>query len=407
MKPKNPACVLPRSLTSWICWILVLLLPASAAAGTWQDMDRMIGPNDSAAVFAPDFRVLYAKNADRMQIPASTLKVLTALCAIERLGPDFRFKTRFYLNDKNDLIIKGYGDPLLISEQVAEIAKILAGRIRQVRHLILDDTWADAGIEIPGTKERSLQPYDAPAGALCVNFNTVAAKRRNNTWVSAEPQTPLLPLAKKRLRQIQPKSGRILLSSANQDNLIYAGQLFAHFLAKNGLAPTGKIRMEEAVPDCHRLIYQHRSSFSLTEVISRIMTYSNNFMTNQLVLALGADASGPPATLKKGVAVMNHYAENQLGISPEIVEGSGLSRKNRISAHMFGPVLHGFAPYYDLLTEKHGIFYKTGTLTGIQTRVGFVSHQGQLYGFAVLINTPGKAADPVTKAIAANIRKKK
>ncbi|MBS0014600.1 MAG: D-alanyl-D-alanine carboxypeptidase [Desulfobacterales bacterium] len=385
--------------------MLLLLLPAAAWAGTWKNVDQMIGPDDSAAVFAPDFRVLYAKNADQMQIPASTLKVFTALCALERLGEDFRFETRFYLNDKNDLMIKGYGDPLLISEQVAEIAEILAERIGQVRHLILDDTWADAGIEIPGSRAHSLQPYDAPAGALCVNFNTVAAEKRNNTWVSAEPQTPLLPLAKKRLNQIQPQSGRILLSSANQDNLIYAGQLFAHFLGQHGLAPTGQIRAAAADPKTSQLVYRHRSAFSLTAVVSQIMAYSNNFMTNQVLLALGAEKFGPPATLEKGVTVMHHYAENQLGISPEIVEGSGLSRKNRMSAHMFGPVLHGFAPYYDLLTEKNGIFYKTGTLTGIQTRVGFVSHQGKLYGFAVLINTPGKAADPVTKAIAANIRK--
>ncbi|MCF8027127.1 MAG: D-alanyl-D-alanine carboxypeptidase [Desulfobacteraceae bacterium] len=405
MKPKNTACVRPMSLTSWICWMLVLLLPAAAAAGPWQDVDQMIGPDDAAAVFAPDCRVMYAKNADQMQIPASTLKVLTALCAIERLGPDFRFETLFYRNDKNDLIIKGYGDPLLISEQVAEIAKILAGRIAQVRHLILDDTWADPEIDIPGTRTRSLQPYDAPAGALCVNFNTVAAERRNNTWVSAEPQTPLLPLAKKRLNQVRPKSGRILLSSANQDNLIYAGQLFAHFLGKHGLAPSGKIRAAKANPDAGQLVYRHKSAFALTAVVSQIMAYSNNFMTNQVLLALGAEQFGPPATLEKGVAVLSDFATQKLGISPQIVEGSGISRKNRISANMFGPVLCAFAPYHGLLTEENKIFYKTGTLNGIQTRVGFVFHKGELYGFAVLINTPKKPAVSVVNAIARCIRK--
>jgi len=404
MRPKDTASVRITALTSWICCFLVLLLATAAAAGPWQDVDQMIGPDDAAAVFAPDCRVMYSKNADQMQIPASTLKVLTALCALERLGPDFRFETRFYLNDKNDLIIKGYGDPLLISEQVAEIAKILAGRIAQVRHLILDDTWADPEIDIPGTRARSLQPYDAPAGALCVNFNTVAAKRRNNTWVSAEPQTPLLPVAKKRLNQVRPKSGRVLLSSANQDNLIYAGQLFAHFLSKHGIGPSGEIRAAKANTDAGQLVYRHKSAFALTAVVSQIMAYSNNFMTNQVLLALGAEKSGPPATLEKGVAVLSDFAAQKLGISPQIVEGSGISRKNRISANMFGPVLCAFAPYHDLLTEKNGIFYKTGTLSGIQTRVGFVSHKDGLYGFAVLINTPEKLAAPIAETIAGCIR---
>ena len=98
---------------------------ADAGDADFQAVARQLGPRDSAAVFDPKGAVVFARNADQMQIPASTFKLLTAACALAHLGPEHRFATDFYLNAENDLIIKGYGDPLLISEQVADIAKKL------------------------------------------------------------------------------------------------------------------------------------------------------------------------------------------------------------------------------------------------------------------------------------------
>ncbi len=394
----------PAAVAVVVIMLLCIQNQCLGSAARWQDVAQMIGPDDAVAVFDPQGGLIYEKNADKPLIPASTLKLLTALCALEHLGEDYRFVTEFYVNAKDDLLIKGYGDPLLISEQVAGIGETLAGRIKQVRHLILDGTWFDPGIDIPGTGAQSLQPYDAPVGALCVNFNTVFVKRKNNTWTSAEPQTPLLPAAVKRLKQARADSGRLLLSSQNMENLFYAGQLFAHFLNEHGIEISGQIRAGRADRQAHRLIYRHRSPFVLTEIISGLMAYSNNFTANQILLAVGAEVCGPPATLQKAVQVLDSYAKNRLKISPGLVEGSGISRKNRISAKMFGPLLCAFAPYRHLLTEENGIFYKTGTLNGIQSRAGLIAHKKDLYGFAVLINTPGRLAEPVAAKIASTIR---
>jgi D-alanyl-D-alanine carboxypeptidase/D-alanyl-D-alanine-endopeptidase (penicillin-binding protein 4) len=375
-----------------------------ASSRDWQDVAQMIGPNDAVAVFDPDGGLVFAKNADKKLIPASTLKLLTALCALEHLGEKYRFITEFYLSNEDDLIIKGYADPLLVSEEVEAIAGNIAKRVKSVRHIVTDDTWFDSSIDIPGTRAGSLQPYDAPVGALCVNFNTVHVKLENNVWKSAEPQTPLLPVARKRLKKIGADSGRFLLSSHNRENLKYAGQLFAHFLNRNNVQISGEIKHGQALPEIHRLIYRHQSSFSLAEVVSGLMAYSNNFTANQILLATGAEVFGPPATLEKALKVLRSYANQKLGIYPELAEGSGISRKNRFSAKMFGPVLDAFAPYHHLMCEENGIFYKTGTLGGIQARAGFIKYNSRLYGFAVLLNTPGRQAEPVVAAIASKIR---
>ncbi|MCF8036070.1 MAG: D-alanyl-D-alanine carboxypeptidase [Desulfobacteraceae bacterium] len=383
---------------------VLLLLPAPGPCGQWQRVARMIGHQDAVAVAAPGGEALYAKNAEKPLVPASTLKLLTADTALAHLGADFRFATEFYLTAENDLVIKGYGDPLLVSEQVAAIAKTLAGRINEIHDIVLDDTYFKTPIGIPGTRADSTQPYDAPIGALCVNFNTVNFKKVNNTYVSAEPQTPLLPTARRRIRGCGLESGRVLLSSRKNENLIYAGELFAYFLAEQGLKPKGKIRAGRADPQADRLVYRHSSGFLLTEVIARLMEYSSNFIANQLLVRTGAEIYGPPGTLEKGVRAVNTYARDVLGISPTVVEGSGVSRRNRMTAQMFMPLLADFAPHFSLLSEKNGIFRKTGTLDGIQTRAGYIEKKGKRYPFAVLINTPGKSAEPVVAEIASIVR---
>ncbi|MBS3754962.1 MAG: D-alanyl-D-alanine carboxypeptidase [Desulfobacterales bacterium] len=383
---------------------VLFLLPAPGPCGQWQRVARMIGHQDAVAVATPKGEPLYAKNTEKPLVPASALKLLTAGTALSHLGADFRFATEFYLTAENNLVIKGYGDPLLVSEQVAAIAETLAGRINEIHDIVLDDAYFRTPIEIPGTRADSTQPYDAPIGALCVNFNTVNFKKVNNAYVSAEPQTPLLPTARRRIRGCGVESGRILLSFRKKENLIYAGELFAYFLAQQGIKPKGQIRPGRADPQADRLVYRHKSEFLLTEVISRLMEHSSNFIANQVLVRTGAEVYGPPGTLEKGVCAVNTYARSVLGISPTVVEGSGISRRNRMTAQMFIPLLAEFAPHSSLLSEKNGIFRKTGTLDGIQNRAGYIEKDGKLYPFAVLINTPGKSAEPVVEEIASIVR---
>lgn len=389
-----------------LCCLLVFLAPAPGIAGAFSTVDEMIGDADAVAVATPDGRRIYSKNEDVMLTPASTLKILTALVAFEHLGTAYRFPTDFYVDEENNLIVKGYGDPFLVSETVATIARHLAGSIDSVNHLVVDGSFfADASM--PGTAENSIRSYDAPNGALCVNFNTVFFKtEKDGRLVSAEPQTPLLPTAVKRIREMQIPEGRVLFSSTSNETARYAGELFRYFLEASGVNVKGDIRMESANGGKASLVYRHYSDLDVTELVHRMMEYSNNFIANQLLLASGAAAYGPPAALEKGVRATLAYAET-LSISPEIVEGSGISRKNRVTAEMMIAILDAFAPHSELLQKRGRIFYKTGTLSGIQSRAGYIEGKdGVLYRFVVMLNTDGALADPIVDRIAAALVKK-
>lgn len=382
---------------------LLLFFPESYAEtpGPCPEIKRLLGANDSVLVTDKNGCRVFGHNPHKKLIPASTLKVLTASAAFRHLGPDYQFPTEFYVNDKKDLIIKGYGDPLLVSETVAAIAQTLKSRIGQVHDLVLDDSYFQRPIDIPGVSADSLQPYNAPNGALCVNFNTVDFKKESGRIISAEPQTPMLPIALERIRGKNSSAGRILLSDKSGDTLLYAGQLFRYFLNQAGVETTGGIRAGDVCLDRDRLIYRHLSEYKLTAVIEKLFEYSNNYMANQILLSIGAKIYGPPATLDKGVNALKRYCETHLSIPGiRLVEGSGISRKNRVSAEMFIKILDAFSPYYTLMANAERIYFKTGTLNGIQTRVGYIeSEKLGLCRFVILLNTRGKRCEPILSEI--------
>ena len=104
----------------------LFLTTACFAAGRMDTLKSLIGPRDSILVADPGGDIIVSKNARKLLVPASILKIFTSLVALNYLGRDFRFQTDFYLDETSNLIIKGYGDPLLVSEVVDEIARILS-----------------------------------------------------------------------------------------------------------------------------------------------------------------------------------------------------------------------------------------------------------------------------------------
>ena len=385
----------------WVCIFLLFFTSSYIDAGDKQNIERHIGDKDSVLIGHSSGKILYSKNAKKLLIPASTLKILTSLAALDRLGPDFRFKTEVYQDSEENLKIKGYGDPLLISEVVEEISTNVANRIKTYNHLILDDTYFKQPLVIPGITS-SWQPYDAPNGALCVNFNTVHFKRkRNGQYVSAEPQTPLLPYVLKRIKKSKLKKGRIIFSQERKDITLYAGHLFQYFFNQAGITGKGDIRIGEVKRDSDRLVYTYTSRFTLDKSISKLMEHSNNFMANQILITAGATAFGEPGNLDKAVKLVKAYAKEHLEIDDiQIVEGSGISRDNKVSADMLFKALMVFKPYAHLLKYEDGIYYKTGTLLGISSRAGYIEHSnGKLYPFVVILNSKGKASARFMKRI--------
>ncbi len=391
-----------------IFWLFVVspVLAGNDGPAEKEARDRLkslIGAKDALLVTDPGGNIIVAQNDRQQRVPASILKILTSLGALHYLGADFRFKTDFFMDEESNLKIKGYGDPLLISEVVDDIVRLLADRTDGatiINDIIVDDSYFTQPLTIPGISSSS-QPYDAPNGALCVNFNTVSFKRTSSGYASAEEQTPLLPLAENKIKALNAKSGRIVFSHAENDITIYAGMLFRYFLNQNGIRSRGGVKIGRVDLHKDKLICRYVSRFTLSQIIAKLLEFSNNFTTNQLLIACGIKKFGPPGNLPNGIAALKEFAAANLQIHDlTIVEGSGISRQNRISARQMMRVLNRFESHRYLLQQKGRDHYKTGTLYGINTRAGYIeSSFGGFYRYVVMINTPGKSTRPVMRRL--------
>jgi D-alanyl-D-alanine carboxypeptidase/D-alanyl-D-alanine-endopeptidase (penicillin-binding protein 4) len=374
--------------------------PTALGGNTQTHLQTLIGDRDAILVSDPYGSIIFSKNAAKKLIPASTLKIFTALAALHYLGADYRFRTEFYLDKNQNLKIKGYGDPLLISEVLADIAATLRDRLTAVDAILLDDTYFTQPLAIPGISS-STEPYDAPNGALCVNFNTVNFKTHNQKYVSAEPQTPLLPYALNRIKKTKLNAGRIVLSHESGESTLYAGYLFQYFVKARGIPTGNRVQLGRIQKANDKLIYTYISRFSLEEIIIKLLEHSNNFTTNQLLITAGVQHYGPPGTLAKGVMAAKAFAKDFLKLSDfNITEGSGISRDNRVSASDLHRILEAFQPYRRLMRYERGEYYKTGTLKGISTRVGYIEKAGgKIYRYVILMNTPGRSSQRIMKQI--------
>lgn len=330
---------------------------------------------------APDPVIAFAPDTPRN--PASTMKLLTTLAALEELGPAYTWKTEVYTDApvrnghvKGNLYIKGYGDPYLINEHFWRLVRGLrATGIQSIAgDLVLDQSYfaAETGdsSEFDGQYWRA---YNVLPRALLVNFQAINFRFRPDTATGklqliAEPKPTNLEIENRirltsgRCRGWARRVGMRILRRNGIDRVIFSGTydadcgdndifrvvsepapyihgLFAVLWREQGGRFEGGAREAETPPQA-RLLYTANSP-PLADVIRAINKYSNNVMTRQVVLTLAAERKGSPGTTENGVqAVREWLVQNGLRF-PELVldNGAGLSRVARISARHMAQLL--------------------------------------------------------------------
>ena len=352
--------------------LALLLLPAPALADVKEKV-AALAPSGLVLVVDGKGNELVAQNADEPFVPASVTKIVTAWLALEVLGGDYRFETRFYLDDKRVLYVRGGGDPFLISEELALLATDLVAAVgkQPIDGIVLDASYYPSNIRIPGIEDTN-NAYNALNSALAVNFNTIYAVGSGNKVSSAEKQTPITPLAIAQFRARGPKgSGRVSLSQDPAMSLQYAGELIAAFIERAGGSVKGKISTG-TVPEGLKPVYVHRQSRTLSKILAELLRASNNYIANQVFLEIGGHHLGGPVSLEKSLKVAKEMlAAHGLATAIHLEEGSGISRDNRFTARGLAKVLGLFAPHAGLLHGHDGGMNKTGTMDGIRTLAGY------------------------------------
>ena len=383
-----------------------LLLPVPALAGL-KEIVAGLAPAGTVLVVDASGQELVAQNAERPFVPASVTKIVTAWLAMEVLGGDYRFETRFFLDESRVLDVRGGGDPFLVSEELATLASGLVAKVGKtpLAGIVLDASYYPDNLRIPGIEDDG-EPYNALNSALAVNFNTVFAARNGDKVRSAEPQTPITPLAISEFRARGPNgSGRISLSQQPAVSLQYAGELIAAFIERAGGKVNGPISTG-TVPAGLAPVYVHKQSRPLSAILIELLRVSNNYIANQVFLEIGGKRLGGSVSLEKSLQVANgKLAANGLAADLHLEEGSGISRDNRFTARGLIKVLELFAPHADLLRGHDGGLNKSGTMDGIRTLAGYAdtSHHGRVRFVISLNGDSGETRFKLLKAIEAGL----
>jgi D-alanyl-D-alanine carboxypeptidase/D-alanyl-D-alanine-endopeptidase (penicillin-binding protein 4) len=201
---------------------------------------------------------------------------------------------------------------------------------------------------------------------------------------------------------------------------LYLGHTLRRLLELRGVSFRGRVRTGE-VAEGARLVHVEESD-SLAEIVRGLNKTSNNFVAEQLLKTLGAEAKGAPGTWAKGVAAVEDFlAEVGLERGAYLMKnGSGLNDTNRFSARQLVAVLRAMWARFPLQpefiaslpvagrdgtirwrmegTEAQGrLRAKTGTLENVTSLSGYVQTAGKrTLAFSVLVNDfPGRASGAV------------
>ncbi len=394
--------------------------------------------HESLSVFVADLETGEAVlewRSDEPRNPASTIKLLTTLVALDVLGPTYRWRTEVFAGGElkdghldGDLLIKGYGDPFLVTERVWQLAQNIRHMgVREIGgDLLLDDSWFDVGSYDPAAFDRQpLRAYNVAPNALLMNFKVVrywfepdhAADAVN---VRLEP--PLenidvdnrLGLANRSCRGFQ--RGITITANKSVNEVTFSGQfpgacrryamdraVLSHNEFVYGLFSSlwhdsggtfeggwGKIVVPE---DTEPLL--SFDSPPLTEVISRVNKHSNNVMARQLLYTLAAEVDGPPGTEANGKAVITGWlADNELAAAGVTIDnGAGLSRNTRITAKDMAEMLkfawqQPYMPEYLASMSLSGLdgtlrrrFDNTGLVGKAHLKTGSLDHVTAIAGY--------------------------
>ena len=426
--------------------LLVLLKVSSIASAQSARLDVLKGiklsEHDSMLVVSDSNQILKSWQIDKPLIPASLTKLATAHLAIKKWGVVHRFHTDFFIHD-DALWVKGYGDPYLVSEELdLLLPKLIAalesqlserngsssvnGRL-MIRSINIDNSYFDIK-HVPG-RSKVADPYNAPISAVSANFNSASLSKQGGRLASAEAQTPLTPTAQRMAVSMQKTKERVNLQTAKNAQLNFAELLLAKLKLLSSSSNSSshikylsdvfdlesvKINVEQALPEQAALVYRHRNSHDLADVLRGTLEYSNNFIANQVFLALADRESSTAVSFESA----REYAESELGaefswLGHALEEGSGLSRVNQLSAQQIDDLLLALRGNKTLfkkikVTQPNvDVYAKTGTLNGVRSYAGYIDvlasdkRAAQSYRFVFNFNrkVPYRYRDSVLKML--------
>jgi serine-type D-Ala-D-Ala carboxypeptidase/endopeptidase (penicillin-binding protein 4) len=348
-------------------------------------------------------RTLYARNADRLFVPASNTKIVVSAVASALLDPEWKVKTSVYgtgpIADgilEGDLVLYGRGDPTFARRCYAtdtlavgacdtdpfQKLKLLAEQLRtRGITVVRGDIVGDGSYFEPTTVHYGWEGYDlnwwyaAPVSGLGFNDNSIDIAWGPGPMVNAPAAVAFSPdlgdvVMENRTRTVPADSsddvdffrtpgtlslwaaGTVGASSrggteyfAMPDPDLFTARALRKVLADYGIAVTGTTRSTSDSNDYRHVL----NTAALAEVESRplkdwvfpILNTSQNWFAEMLLKQLGRQFGGE-GSWRKGIEVERRFLIDSMRIDSTqiaMTDGSGLAANNLVSPLAFAQVI--------------------------------------------------------------------
>ncbi|MGG1661081.1 D-alanyl-D-alanine carboxypeptidase/D-alanyl-D-alanine endopeptidase [Brevibacillus sp. NRS-1366] len=391
---------------------------------------------------------LYQHNSGRNYIPASNMKLFTTIAGLDKLGPDYQWKTEVYVDGKvsvagvlqGDLVLKGYGDPSLTPADLQALAAALKEKgIKQVNgNLLLDESYFDdTRLGVSWMWDDEPYGYSAQVSALAVHKNFITmtmtpAKSVNTpsiivmepatTYVKLNNQLKTVDGDKRDITVERPRGKNEIIITGTignkakpyqedvsvEDPALFVGEVWKQQLAAQGIKINPKAELKKTVVTSGVPMHTHLSK-PLSEVLVELNKESDNFYAEMLLKTLGVTQKGE-GSFERGSAVVAEVMQ-RAGIQTAFtqVDGSGLSRFDLITAEQMVTLLTFLQEqeYRDALerslpiagvdgtlqsrligtSAEKNVIAKTGSMGGVNSMSGYVTAKnGNKLAFSILIN---------------------
>jgi len=387
-----------------------------------------------------DNKTLYAYNSQKLLMPASTNKLYTCAAALHYLGNDYTFKTRV-LNNNNNIVLKGGGDPDLKIEELDSLAKIISKYVKKVDTLYVDDTFLDSLNYGEGWMwDEGPWWYAAPISALSVNDNCIdfyiePGKIGEPARIDYSPETSYITFKNNSItvadtlnfQKIEIDRDWVsnknnfnvtgeILNTTKKDTIIrniydpslFTGRIFKELLKKHGTKVNQLLKKTKDLSNYNE-IANHKSD-SLIVSAKNLMNSSDNLTAELFMKSIGA-LDSIPGTWKTGLDSVKSFLAGQVKIDTSqirLADGSGVSRYTLTSSDQLISLLTWIynSKYKDdfistlpgggwpnstlekrLINEGGKVRAKTGGLSGVRNLAGYI--ESQKYGtvaFSILMN---------------------
>lgn len=347
-------------------------------------------------------RVIYQHNADRLFIPASSLKVYTGAAALIMLGPTYRFDTSLMTDAHTirggtlmgNLYVVFSGDPTLTSSDIVDVMSVLKKKaINHVQgNVILVYPSYTAEKYPPGAVVTDrLHPYGAPVTPVIVDQNATTfiittTRPGQLARISASDSSHRIRIVHNALYTKRPGTRSCGLSyHLDEQNQLYVQGCVAPRSAPYvekipiinpsnyaegvvnvalehwGVTVHGHILPGQA-PSSTMLLNVHQSD-TLPKILADTLKPSNNVFANALYLKIGSVYWRQMATWQNSGLAVKQILEKYAGVpmkSAIMVDGAGLSRMNRVSPFQTVTLLHNMQHKFMLSDDYISAFPTPG-----------------------------------------------